>query len=116
MQFHVKPTLQIKKNAITDDYKVTSSVLGQGINGRVIEVFQRKTGEKFALKVSLCQDDSSNVVPVFSLCWQSCVHVFHDVELYVSTPDHVVRISLYQSVKSLYCHCVGNTCHTHTGL
>lgn len=51
LPFHARPSLQIKKNAITDDYKVTSQVLGLGINGKVLEIFQKKTGDKYALKV-----------------------------------------------------------------
>ena len=54
VQFFVKASLQIKKNAITDDYQVTSQVLGLGINGKVLEIFQRKSGDKYALKVSHC--------------------------------------------------------------
>lgn len=53
LPFLSRPSLQIKKNAITDDYKVTSQVLGLGINGKVLEIFQRKTGDKYALKVGL---------------------------------------------------------------
>lgn len=49
--FHPRPNLQINKNAITDDYRVTSAVLGLGINGKVLEIFQKKTGDKYALKV-----------------------------------------------------------------
>lgn len=52
-QFHVKSGLQIKKNAIIDDYKVTSQVLGLGINGKVLQIFNKRTQEKFALKVGL---------------------------------------------------------------
>ncbi|CAJ0961262.1 unnamed protein product, partial [Ranitomeya imitator] len=48
-----KSALPIKKNAITDDYKVTNQVLGLGINGKVLEIFSKKTGEKFALKVTV---------------------------------------------------------------
>ena len=44
--------LQIKRNVITDDYSVTSQVLGMGINGRVLEIFHRESGEKYALKVN----------------------------------------------------------------
>lgn len=51
LQFHPKPALQIRKNAITDDYKVTNQVLGLGINGKVLEIVQKKNGEKYALKV-----------------------------------------------------------------
>lgn len=51
LQFHARPALQIKKNAITDDYKITNQVLGLGINGRVLEIVQKKNGEKYALKV-----------------------------------------------------------------
>ncbi|XP_028342479.1 MAP kinase-activated protein kinase 2-like isoform X8 [Physeter macrocephalus] len=50
-QFHVKSSLQIKKNAIIDDYKVTTQVLGLGINGKVLQIFNKRTQEKFALKV-----------------------------------------------------------------
>lgn len=49
--FHPRPNLQIKKNAITDDYKITSQVLGLGINGKVLEIFQKNTEDKYALKV-----------------------------------------------------------------
>lgn len=52
-QFHVKSSLQIKKNAIIDDYKVTTQVLGLGINGKVLQILNKRTQEKFALKVGL---------------------------------------------------------------
>ncbi|MGH0189760.1 UNVERIFIED_CONTAM: hypothetical protein FKN15_038324 [Acipenser sinensis] len=44
------PKLEIKKNAVTDDFKVSSQVLGLGINGKVLECCSKKTGEKCALK------------------------------------------------------------------
>ncbi|KAJ6659824.1 hypothetical protein lerEdw1_018279 [Lerista edwardsae] len=56
-QFHIKSGLPIKKNAITDDYKVTTQVLGLGINGKVLEIFNKKTGDKFALKISIRQEE-----------------------------------------------------------
>lgn len=45
--------LQVKRNVITDDYSVTSQVLGMGINGRVLEIFHKESGEKYALKVNM---------------------------------------------------------------
>ena len=48
---HYSRNLQPKKNPISQDYRVTGSVLGLGINGKVVECFSHKTGEKFALKV-----------------------------------------------------------------
>ncbi|KAM8864468.1 MAP kinase-activated protein kinase 2-like [Spinachia spinachia] len=55
-QLHLDPPpfngpLQIRRNVITEDYSVTSQVLGMGINGRVLEVFHRESGEKYALKM-----------------------------------------------------------------
>ena len=47
----VYPKLEIKRNAVTDDYKISSQVLGLGINGKVLQCFNQKTGEKCALKV-----------------------------------------------------------------
>lgn len=47
----VYPKLEIKRNAVTDDYKVSTRVLGLGINGKVLECFNKETKEKCALKV-----------------------------------------------------------------
>ncbi|KAF7660657.1 hypothetical protein LDENG_00276920 [Lucifuga dentata] len=91
LPFHARPSLQIKKNAITDDYKVTSQVLGLGINGKVLEIFQRKTGDKYALKML-----------------QDCAKARREVELHwrASPCANIVRIidvyeNLYQGRKCL---------------
>lgn len=46
--------LEFRRHAVTDDYKLTSLVLGMGINGKVLECYCKKTGEKCALKVCVC--------------------------------------------------------------
>lgn len=46
--------LEFRRNAVTDDYKITAQVLGLGINGKVLECYCKKTGEKCALKVCVC--------------------------------------------------------------
>lgn len=43
--------LEFRRNSVTDDYKITAQVLGLGINGKVLECYCKKTGEKCALKV-----------------------------------------------------------------
>jgi len=48
----VYPKLEIKRHAVTDDYKVSSQVLGLGVNGKVVECYNKKTGQKCALKVT----------------------------------------------------------------
>lgn len=45
------PKLEIKRYAVTDDYKISTQVLGLGISGKVLQCFNKKTGEKCALKV-----------------------------------------------------------------
>lgn len=45
--------VEFKRNAVTDDYKITAQVLGLGINGKVLECYCKKTGEKCALKVRM---------------------------------------------------------------
>ncbi|XP_042561490.1 MAP kinase-activated protein kinase 3 [Clupea harengus] len=47
----VYPKVEIKRNAVTDEYKISSQVLGLGINGKVLQCFNKKTGEKCALKI-----------------------------------------------------------------
>lgn len=53
------PKLEIRRNAVTDEYKVSSQVLGLGINGKVLECYNKKSGEKCALKVKHPQKSSS---------------------------------------------------------
>lgn len=49
--FKVPPPLQSKSSPITNDYDLSQKVLGVGINGKVLECFEKKTGKRFALKV-----------------------------------------------------------------
>nr|XP_013013302.1 MAP kinase-activated protein kinase 2 [Cavia porcellus] len=80
-QFHVKSTLQIKKNAIIDDYKVTSQVLGLGINGKVLQIFNKRTQEKFALKML---QDCPKARREVELHWRAsqCPHIVRIVDVY----------------------------------
>lgn len=48
----VRP-LVYKDHLISEDYVISEKVLGQGINGCVVQVHDKKTLEVFALKVSL---------------------------------------------------------------
>ena len=47
-----RSSLETKKTPITDDYQISHNVLGLGINGKVVEVKNKKDGLKYALKVS----------------------------------------------------------------
>uniref|UniRef100_A0A8C2A2I8 non-specific serine/threonine protein kinase n=1 Tax=Cyprinus carpio TaxID=7962 RepID=A0A8C2A2I8_CYPCA len=86
-----KASLQIKKNAITDDYKVTSQVLGLGINGRVLEIFHKRSGDKFALKML---HDCPKARREVELHWRasSCTHIVRIIDVYEN---------LYQNRKCL---------------
>ena len=44
--------LQPKKTPITDDYELSSKVLGLGINGKVVVCNNKTDGRKCALKVT----------------------------------------------------------------
>ncbi|XP_048874080.1 MAP kinase-activated protein kinase 2-like [Brienomyrus brachyistius] len=80
----VYPTLEIKRNTITDDFKISSQVLGLGINGRVLQCCNRKTGEKCALKILYDTPKSRREV---ELHWRA------------SWGPHVVRIlTLYENM------------------
>ncbi|TRY97339.1 hypothetical protein DNTS_031681 [Danionella cerebrum] len=86
-----KGSLQIKKNAITDDYKVTSQVLGLGINGRVLEIFHKRSGDKFALKML---HDCPKARREVELHWRAspCTHIVKIIDVYEN---------LYQNRKCL---------------
>jgi len=50
LQSHI---LQPKRVPISYDYRLSSNILGLGINGKVIECYSKVTGHKYALKVSV---------------------------------------------------------------
>uniref|UniRef100_A0A671TIC7 non-specific serine/threonine protein kinase n=1 Tax=Sparus aurata TaxID=8175 RepID=A0A671TIC7_SPAAU len=78
------PKLEIKRNSVTDDYKISSQVLGLGINGKVLQCFNKKTGQKCALKILY-----------------DCPKARREVELHwrVSGGPYIVRIlSLYENM------------------
>lgn len=80
----VFPKLEIKRHAVTEDYKVSSQVLGLGVNGKVVECYNKKTGQKCALKILY-----------------ECPKAQREVELHwrVSGGQHIVRIlSLYENM------------------
>lgn len=80
----VHPKLDIKRHAVTEDYKISSQVLGLGVNGKVVECFNKKTGQKCALKILY-----------------ECPKAQREVELHwrVSAGPHIVRIiSLYENM------------------
>jgi len=43
--------LQTKQVPISHDYRLSSNVLGLGINGKVVECYSKADGHKYALKV-----------------------------------------------------------------
>ncbi|XP_061731228.1 MAP kinase-activated protein kinase 3 [Nerophis ophidion] len=74
----------IKRHSVTDDYKISSQVLGLGINGKVLQCFNRKTGEKCALKILY---DSPKAKREVELHWR------------VSGGPHIVPIlNLYENM------------------
>ncbi|XP_008294255.1 MAP kinase-activated protein kinase 2 [Stegastes partitus] len=91
LAFHPKPTLQIKKSAITDDYRVTTQVLGLGINGKVFEIFQKKTGDKYALKMLQDSSKARREVELHSRA-SPCYNIVRIIEVYEN---------LYQGKKCL---------------
>ncbi|CAL8336195.1 unnamed protein product [Merluccius merluccius] len=76
--------LELRRNAVTDDYTISTQVLGLGINGKVMQCFNKKTGEKCALKILYDSPKSRREV---ELHWR------------VSGGPHIVRIlSLYENI------------------
>lgn len=77
-------SLRPKKNAITDDYVLSKTVLGVGVNGKVLACTSRRTGEKHALKVLRDVPKSRREV---DLHWRACVsdYIVDIVDVYENT-------------------------------
>lgn len=52
MDHPLNSRLSPKISPITDDYEISNHVLGLGINGKVVQCYDRNTRQKYALKVS----------------------------------------------------------------
>eukprot|EP00092_Neocalanus_flemingeri_P040280 GFUD01043874.1.p1 GENE.GFUD01043874.1~~GFUD01043874.1.p1 ORF type:complete len:388 (+),score=102.30 GFUD01043874.1:56-1219(+) len=76
-------SMTVKNNPITDDYKISSNVLGLGINGKVVECFDN-SGEKFALKVLKDNVKSRREI---DLHWRAsgCRHIVNIKDVYENT-------------------------------
>jgi len=78
-----RDTVAVKTKQITDDYKISSNVLGLGISGKVVECFDT-SGEKFALKVLKDNVKSRREI---DLHWRAsgCRHIVNIKDVYENT-------------------------------
>lgn len=76
-----RSSLETKKNSITDDYTISQTVLGLGINGKVVEVKAKSDGQKYALKIL---KDSAKSRREVELHWKSssCKHIVNIKDVY----------------------------------
>lgn len=70
-----------KRIPVTDDYEITKQVLGLGINGKVVECFNRATRVKYALKILI---DSVKARREVNLHWRAsgCRHIVNIIDVY----------------------------------
>ena len=78
-----RSTVTIKTNPISDDYKISSNVLGLGISGKVVECFD-ESGEKYALKVLKDNVKSRREI---DLHWRAsgCKHIVNIKDVFENT-------------------------------
>jgi len=81
-----RATLETKKNPITDEYQISSNVLGLGINGKVVQVTSKnpEDKQKYALKVLKDNVKSRREV---ELHWRSsaCLHIVNIKDVFENT-------------------------------
>ncbi|XP_049847207.1 MAP kinase-activated protein kinase 2-like isoform X2 [Schistocerca gregaria] len=70
-----------KTSPITDDYEISNTVLGLGINGKVVQCYNKRTREKYALKVL---HDNTKARREVDLHWRAsnCRHIVHIIDVY----------------------------------
>ncbi|XP_057320057.1 MAP kinase-activated protein kinase 2 [Microplitis mediator] len=73
-----------KETPITDDYEISNHVLGLGINGQVVECYDKNTREKYALKVLY---DCMKARREVELHWRAsnCKHIVQVKDVYENT-------------------------------
>ncbi|XP_053949521.1 MAP kinase-activated protein kinase 2 isoform X2 [Anastrepha obliqua] len=75
---------QAKATPLVDDYEISNKVLGLGINGKVVQCTDRKTKQKYALKVLL---DNPKARREVDLHWRAsgCRHIVNIIDVYENT-------------------------------
>eukprot|EP00094_Tigriopus_californicus_P002469 TCALIF_02386-PA protein Name:"Similar to MAPk-Ak2 MAP kinase-activated protein kinase 2 (Drosophila melanogaster)" AED:0.02 eAED:0.02 QI:25/1/1/1/0.83/0.71/7/370/350 len=74
----------MKSSPLTEDYSISTNVLGLGINGKVVECTEKKSGNKYALKVL---KDNSKARREIDLHWRAsnCKHIVQIKDVYENT-------------------------------
>lgn len=80
----VKTVRTPKSSPITDDYEISNTVLGLGINGKVVQCYNKKSREKYALKVL---HDCTKARREVDLHWRAsgCRHIVNIIDVYENT-------------------------------
>lgn len=80
----IKPARTPKTVPIIDDYEISNTVLGLGINGKVVQCYSKSTREKYALKVL---HDNVKARREVDLHWRAsgCRHIVNIIDVYENT-------------------------------
>lgn len=75
---------QPKTTPLVDDYEISDTVLGLGINGKVVQCTNRRTKQNYALKVLLDNEKARREV---DLHWRAsgCKHIVNIIDVYENT-------------------------------
>lgn len=75
------PVRQPKTVPITDEYEISNTVLGLGINGKVVQCTNRISGQKYALKIL---HDNAKARREVDLHWRAsgCRHIVNIIDVY----------------------------------
>ncbi|XP_011690416.1 PREDICTED: MAP kinase-activated protein kinase 2 [Wasmannia auropunctata] len=81
MEHPLSSRLSPKVTPITDDYEISNHVLGLGINGKVVQCYDRNTRQKYALKVL---HDCAKARREVELHWRAsnCRHIVQVKDVY----------------------------------
>lgn len=80
------PTVRLPKTtAITDDFEISNTVLGLGINGKVVKCSSRQTGQTYALKVLHDNVKARREVDIHWRASGVCRHIVSIVAVYENT-------------------------------
>uniref|UniRef100_A0A0K2TGI5 non-specific serine/threonine protein kinase n=1 Tax=Lepeophtheirus salmonis TaxID=72036 RepID=A0A0K2TGI5_LEPSM len=82
-----RSTLVMKTTPLSNDYSISNNVLGLGINGKVVECFDKNDGcKKYALKVLKDNIKSRREI---DLHWKSsyCKHIVNIKDVYENKYD-----------------------------
>ena len=85
-----KMVISTKRHKISTDYEITAKKLGRGLDGYILEIIQKNTKEKYALKMLRACEKSRQEIRYQHLMSIDCEHIVKIFDVYENEIENIL--------------------------